>query len=365
MSNSPKPPLKGKLRDWRAAVKWLAEIATHPKTDPVAILERRARHEAICSFPELFSRAPKFINHLDFGSPNIRGLWCALGLLHPATRDAATRAWLNSRDLSYVRGFMLEEPGSRIYGAWHLAAHLVGYRAAHSHQLTELQPYFSQWLQLWWTLQALSLVETPANPRSLYCGARSQGMFDAVHTDYALALALDLSWRRQRGINAYWRKLPEIQIFNAYRNVIEASAVHVRDQDHRALIAACPQWPSIIETHYLRTSTGLAVWIDDTSQPPAHDDIPNTNTPGVSAMGFDSRFGLWSLPDSSRDHVRQRAVHEHVTTHYNQATGRPVSLTYTQSGTGRQITDEQDLPSGEVVYYIRHGRDGIREIVTV
>lgn len=295
---------------------------------------------------DLFNRYPKFnetaIN--NGGSSNHPALNCGVGLCHTSTRDEAIEGWKRAAEMeSSTIGFELNEPGSRLdYKTWSLIARLIGYRELGAEWC---DGYFDKWLRLYTGLELLSTVVLEDGPFSLRCGARSQGVFDRTKADYFITKVTYEKWS--------WRSKPHPLPDKSRQKSDEIVAIdnlsEVIDQintDDENL----PNWPTLNPTHYYKTTGGLAVWCERADL--------NSNTPGISAMVY--YFGekrLVTAPSPSRDHLRQKKVPQMV--HFYE---KDKILHFEQSHPGRAERLDIPLPSGDLVYHIYHGPNGLETI---
>lgn len=353
---------KRQKKDDRILVSILREAAQRPGIE-AEVLERRAKASPwASSWPKMYSGLPKFPDRLDFGSPNIRALASACGLWHPETREVALASWRRAAALEEAQGFMLEEPGSRIYRGWHLLGRLFALRWALSHpEEPALRVYLTRWLTLYWTVEALASVELDDGCRSLWCGPRSQGAFDRLISDYPLTLALGRPWKWHQKPHPLpdqsWKKGDDILGFDALRFEIDFSSEAIRDAWQsseggsrrlivHSLVSAAPKWPTIAPTVFRRTTEGLAVWCE-------RSDI-NGNTPGIAAMIW-RPSGMETAPRPSRAHVRQKRVPQEILRSGD-------VLHFRQSAPGTAEEYDLALPGGELLYEVRHGAGGLAMI---
>lgn len=317
-----------------------------------------------------WSRLPRFAgNAVDQpdSSINHKAMSATVGLYHRETRGLALDAWLGYQALCEIVGYEAWEVGSRIYGHMTLCAALQTYRwcvtqrgPGRTPQVQAVQGFLTDYLRYWWLRERVCMVETQAGPRSLRCGARSQGtqgvtakgVWAGILSDYALGLSgLSKShWRwLQGGGNAYWRNTTWGQIISELEPEIAATAQLLGDGREVRL------YPSLTEMHALRTSEGLAVWCEAPEQ--GADGVPNNNTVGMAALGvLDSQpETLWSFPPIGQDpHVRQG--------HFVESCWRDGSvLHYRGEGTGESIVAIRDLPGGTVISHLVFSKEGIKE----
>ncbi len=307
------------------------------------------------SWPDMYATLPRFLDHMNFGSVNIKSLASGCGLWHRETRDAARQSWLNAAMLQRTIGFEMEEPGTRLlYASWTLEGHLLGYRYALAAGDTELINYFSSWLALWWKSRQLSMLVLPDGPMSLRCGARSQGVYNRTIADYADSIAFSIPWK--------WRAKPHSLPDQYLRTSDEAIAFDNLKQEIKASWSSAERfefesgkWPIIAPMNYYRTSQGLAVWCEKA-------DV-NGNTPGISAMiSYDGADNLTCCPNppdrhAPNSHKRQMMVPQSIS--YD--AGNRV-LSFTQSAPGIPENRRVKLPGGELVYHVRHGENGLEAI---
>lgn len=322
----------------------VANLASSPPDQVESIL---ARVSPKGDWPKFHSTLPRFPDHFDFGSPNIRAMASVCALHHPSTVDLGVVSWLRAAKLEREIGFELEEPGSRIYRSWTLMARLLGFRWSQAHTHVELLAYFTRWLDLYWTLEFLAAVDLPDGIMSLRCGARSQGTFDRLKSDYALSIALDKPWKWRKKphplSDSAWKKSHEIIAFDALRSEIEKSS---KKTSIVGVLSSDASIPTIAPTIYYRTAEGLAVWCERA-------DI-NGNTPGISAMVWANGV-LKTAPSPSRAHIRQKRVPQHI-----ERLGS--TLHFRQEAPGIEEELELELPSGAVIYEVRHGNKGIERL---
>ncbi len=354
----PKP--KREKKDDRILLEFLAEMARSPGRE-AEILERRAKASPWrSSWPEMYARLPKFPDHLIFNSPNIQALASGCGLWHPDTQEVALASWSRAADLETSVGFELVEPGSRIYRGWSLLGRLAALRWALANPGVgdPLLVYLSSWLDLYWTSESLASVEFVDGTISLRCGARSQGAFNRLKSDYPLSIALGRHWKWRRKPHSLpdqaWRKDADVLGFEGYLREIEFSSASVRDAWQaseggsrrlivQSIVTAAPKWPTIAPTVYRRTSEGLAVWCE-------RSDI-NGNTPGIAAM-ISRLSGMETAPRPSRAHKRQKKVPQEIRR-------EGAVLHFRQSAPGEPQEFDLQLPGGELFYEVRHGVGGL------
>lgn len=313
---------------------------------------------------ELFDKYPKFNSEraiLDGASSNHPALNCAVGLCHSFTREESNEAWKRAAEMeSSTIGFELNEPGSRIYKTWSLISRLIGYR--------ELGPewnnrYFEKWLRMYVAVELLSTITLHDGPFSLRCGARSQGVFDRTKSDYFISkvmthrVATNWNWRWRTKPHPLpdqaWKKSDEAVCIDSLYDIYKGIAGYSNEFDFRhffpvkSIVEICPSWSTMNPTHFYRTTEGLAVWCERADL--------NSNTPGISAMVyyFDERR-LVTAPSPSRDHIRQKKVSQQI--HFDESNRL---LHFEQSYPGRPETLDIPLPSGDLVYHIYHGPNGL------
>ena len=361
-----------KDKTWRdhpevALVPMTALAARAQPGQEAAVLDGEARSYGARDWLEMFSRFPKFaLDTASVGkSANHPAMNSGLGLLHPTTRGAALDSWARSAEVERTQGFELGEPGSRLeYGSWSLLGRLLAWRWATGSpgEAGALAEYAASWLELYWTLRALSMTVLQDGPMSLRCGARSQGVFDRTKQDYADSIAFGLPWKWRTRPHPLpdkaWQKSDEVLALDALRPQIEASAGEVRQRlspgsageswkAARDLAGSAPKWPTLCPTWYLRTADGLAVWCEKADM--------NANTPGISAMIWHAGAPgtIVSMPSPSRDHIRQKKVPQEC----RRIEGN--RLYFKQSPPGQPEELERDLPGGDVFYLARHGEAGL------
>lgn len=347
----------------------MAELARTPSLGR-GLTNQAAKLAGFDGWPEFFSGAPRFRRTLTGGSPNHQAMVAACGLYHPATFDEAVASWRVCAATEPLLGFEREEPGARIYGTWSLEGRLL--LLAHPDTPMDLKYSARNWLAMFWGLGALSAIPFGGGYRSLRCGARSQGVFGPMKSDVALTIAMGKEPVFGKGdkFPPFWRKSPEVIAILALRGTIEdssAAAEHLAyypPNPFQTMLLMPAAWASQATTWYMRTTGGVAVWLDEPERGEGNDDVPNKNTPGIAAMGSDEH-GIWSLPPPSRDHVRQKRVIEAVEVGRDgrDGGGRPVRLHYHQGGSGRQMSITQDLPKGDMIYLVKHGPKGLERIL--
>lgn len=338
-------------KDTRALVSFVRAVAENSNLDLApSLLDQLAKKAWGSTWLEMWrSGIPKFPTQLDFGSPNMRAL-ALVGLWHPATREGALASLRNGALLDRTIGFEKEEPGSRIYGTWTLMGYLLAYRWAMTFKpadtaLDDVREYLSDWLRLWFSLRRLSMIVLSDGPFSLRCGARSQGTFGRTLADYAdsIAFSVPWEWRGKPQPDRYLAESDEVRTFNALTKEIKE---HVGSH---TVPAGFPSWPTIAPTHYLKTSTGSAVWCERA-------DI-NRNTPGISFMMW--RDGvLVAGPNPSRAHIRQKRVPQEVTV--EEHTGVR-GLRFKRYPPGVPEDRWERLPDGEIVWCYIHDQGGLRK----
>jgi hypothetical protein len=352
-------------------------------------------------WPALYSQLPHFRDKIDWSSPNQRALADGIGVVDPRTRPRALQGLANAAKLERTQGFELEEPGSRIYRTWSANGRLIALAWALEHPgqtldvdeqgaAVTLDGYLRDWFHLLWAKMALSECPTPWGPRSLDTGARSQGVFGRTKLDYGYVIAMDREgeWRwQEKGDPApdkFWGKeknpVDEVAVFRALRGVLQKSAQAVRTilaggldgGAARELAALSPRWPTLCPTWYMRTSRGVAAWIDNPELGPDANDSVNSNTPSLG--GFGAQEGdaePWSLPRPTRDHIRQKTVT--LSIEPSDAQGRswtrdsdalaPARLHLAMGIGGKSLQEEtQDLPGGDLLYIVKHGSAGLEII---
>lgn len=346
----------------------MAELARTPSLGR-GLTNQAAKLAGFDGWPEFFAGAPRFRRTLTGGSPNHQAMVAACGLYHPATFDEAVASWRVCAETEPLLGFEREEPGSRIYGTWSLNARLL--LLAHPDTPMDLKDYARDWLAMFWGLGALSAIPFGGGYRSLRCGSRSQGVFGPMKSDVALTIAMGKEPVFGKGdkFPPFWRKSPEVIAILALRGLIEdssAAAEHLAyypPNPFQTMLLMPAGWTSQATTWCMRTTAGLVVWLDEPERGEGNDDVPNKNTPGIAAMGYDEN-GIWSLPPPSRDHVRQKRVIEMVRTRYSPIfPSRPGWLDYHQGGAGRSMSISQDLPKGDMIYLVKHDPKGLERIL--
>jgi hypothetical protein len=348
-----------------------------------AYLDGAAEDHGFADFATLYRSMPRFVRFAEGKggkSANHPAMSAGLGLFHPDTRDMALEDWEAAATLELGGvGFELNEPGSRLnYGSWSLAGRLLLARFLYrevptdDYKVKRLLPYAKYWLQTWLQRAALAgtHVAEGAPFRALTCGSRSGGFTGLIYADVAAAIGLRLSlrWSRDpaKGYPPFWKRSPEVRIFQALARELQEHGAAARASQ----LGRFKLWEfrSAAETWYLRTSEGVAVWLDDIEAPADNDDAGNSNTRAIAAMVHlyadrDVFPEVYTLPPAAEAavHIRSKAVHERVTTVW--VGTRPVALEYEQGGAARLMRTRQDLPKGEIVYLIRHGRNGWEVVV--
>lgn len=215
----------------------------------------------------------------------------------------AVEVWLAI--FAFLRtAWMSSEFGSRIYGTWHLGSVLAVYAWARKHGQRALEDAAGGWLLYWWCL--CRLIEAP-DGRILMVGMRSAG--HAPHAGmlewlFAAATGGDTRrWeaeaRRHRlGLRQKW----EYQLAKSLGSSLVCSAAPLLGRVADAEVVM-PRYGLRVGLHILRTSEGLAAWVED--QDPDDDDNVNANTAPV--MGSVWRAGqLDWLPPNGGDRVRRK-----------------------------------------------------------
>lgn len=270
------------------------------------------------------------------------------------------------REANLTIGYEGEEAGARTYGHMTHASLLVALRLLRKalglkfltenarKRATAMLKFLVQWHRHWWGRELACMVETAQGPRSLRCGARSQGHVCVIPSDYALSLTgrAKSPWVWVRGVNAFWaqmhREAPAQEntwcaIYDeCKKEIVETSS------DARPGMAGAP-FLSLIEMRILETEAGKVVWCEAPAR--GEDSIPNNNTLGIAALGYEYKTGdFWALPpEGGADRVRSKEFVESCwrdgdTLHYEQ----------TIAG-GEPFTASHPLPAGpvlrETVYY--------------
>jgi hypothetical protein len=393
-------PLSARVAPWLGAGKEEAEISR--------LLDKEAKEagelvkkegEPTLDWPALYSQLPHFREEINWGSPNQRALTDGIGVIDPRTRPLALQFLADAARLERTQGFELEEPGSRIYRAWSANGRLISLAWALKHPgqklyvdeqgaVVTLDGYLRDWFHLLWAKMALSECATKFGPRSLDTGARSQGVFGRNKLDYAYVIAMqregEWTWQTKNdpAPDRFWGEEPadEVAVFRSLSGVLQESAAAVRTivagglngGAARDLAALAPRWPTLCTTWYMRTSRGVAAWIDNPDLAPDESDAVNTNTPSVGAFGLEEGLAEpWSLPRPSRDHIREKTVTISIEPSDAQSrswpressAGAPAKLHLSISVDGRPPQeDTQDLPGGDLLYMVKHGPAGL-EIV--
>lgn len=221
----------------------------------------------------------------------------------------AVEAWLSIFEAGR-RQWMGSELGSRIYGTWHMASILAVYAWARRHGHRELKEAAGGWLLHWWCLMAL--IEAP-DGQLLMVGMRSAGhvphpglaewLYNAALGDQQGMRWAEAQSRRWRlGLRQKW----EWQLAQLLMTDLRLSALPLVSFSPTPRVAAPVVMPfyglrSGIEI--LRTTEGLAVWIDDADGD--SDDNDNSNTAPVMGAVWSQGKAQW-LPPSGGERIRQR-----------------------------------------------------------
>lgn len=304
--------------------------------------------------------APRFSTRQDDQSWNHPAMGAALLLCRPVTASAGLDSLLVYQDACRSIGYEGQEPGSRTYGHMTCGSMLMCLRELRARtkdgsvdrdKAAIGETFLLGWLAYWWARERACLWETEDGPRSLRCGARSQGRTGRLLSDYALSLSGISSspWRWVRGQDVYWISSKAFSLENVWFQIFTELAAEIRET--AASKMAVPIFPLLIEQHILRTPAGLAVWCE--APTPRQDSIPNNNTVAMAGMGWMvAEAEPWALPPGGGDHIR---AGEKIESCWREGG----ELVFSGRIAGEDLPEvRQALPSGpgtEIIYW-RDGR---------
>jgi hypothetical protein len=299
-------------------------------------------------------QAPRFGLEQNDSSCNHPAMALPVGLARPETYADALGSLLVYEKATQKFGFELWEPGSRKYGHMTLGGMLLSSRLLAKRpgdREVQARAFLRKWLEQWWGRERACMVDVKGEgPRSLRCGARSQGDVGRLLSDFALSLTglSEEPWQFIAKRDAFWgdARKPSlentwVQIYRALEHEIVTSAAGGRLVSY---------FPSLVETHVLRTTGSLAAWCQ--SSEPGADALPNNNTIGIAAMGV-NEGEFWALPvNGYPQRVRSKQFVESCWRENWQ-------LRFRLSIDGELVEDgRHDLPPGDVVSEIVYTREG-------